>query len=216
MGSIKRFDIANSVKKFGIKYFFETGTWRGDGLAHAAKFNFEKLYSIEIMPEIAETARQRFKDDPRVEIFTGSSHILFPQLLKNIDGNTLFWLDAHYPGAEEGLKDYNEHGKQVERLPLEAEMEILKDQRKGFSDLIIIDDLRIYEDGPFESGNVPNNINVHNNRNLNFLNEFYDKTHRVIKFYANEGYIVIEPKKQIGQPSIISSFLNKKLRQKIY
>jgi hypothetical protein len=216
MGSIKRFNIDANIKKFDIKYFFETGTWRGDGLAYAARYNFEKLFSIEIMPEIAEEAKGRFKHDKRINIFTGSSHTIFPQLLSEIHGNTMFWLDAHYPGAEEGLKGYNEHNQQTERLPLEAEIEIIFEQRKEFSDLIIIDDLRIYEDGPFESGNIPNNINVQNGRNLDFISKAFGQTHSIERLFANEGYIIVAPRKIIGKPSIIPTLFNKIFRHKIY
>jgi hypothetical protein len=216
MGSIRRFDIASCIKKYQLPYFVETGTWRGDSLAYAAKFSFKKLYSIEIVPEIAEQARKRFQNDRRIKILTGSSHLLFPDILKEIDGNALFWLDAHFPGAEEGIKGYNDHNSSVERLPLEYEIEIIRNTRKNNNDLIIIDDLRIYEDGPFESGSIPDNINAQTGKNLDFIESVFGNTHNILRLYSNEGYVIIEPKKIYSQPTSLVKLFNKLIRRKIF
>ena len=73
MGQVSFFNLESLIKTFNAKVFIETGTYLGDSLAHAATFSFNKLISIEIDPVLVEKARERFKNDPRIEIVQGSS-----------------------------------------------------------------------------------------------------------------------------------------------
>lgn len=195
MGRIKRFNLSRLMQQHQASFFFETGTWRGDGLAYAAKHPFKKLYSSEIIESIAQTAQKRFSTDNRVEIITDSSIDALRKTLASINGNCIFWLDAHFPGAEEGLKSYNEVDEESIKLPLQTELEIISARKAKYQDVILIDDLRIYEEGNYDSGNLPDSVIPPKVRNTDFAYELFDDTHTVLKFYKDEGYLVLLPKK---------------------
>ena len=218
MGQLRFFNIKRIISEFNIDCFFETGTWKGDGLAYAGKYPFKKLFSSEIIPELAQKAADRFKDDKRVTIINNNSLDALQDKINEISGNCLFWLDAHFPGAEEGVSDYNATSSEQLKYPLEAELKEIFSRRKGFSDFILIDDLRIYEDGNYESGNMPAHILPPINRNINFVIELAKDTHDIVRSYRHEGYLLLTPKnKQPLNPlkQMIASFLVK-TRKKIY
>jgi hypothetical protein len=109
-------------------------------------------------------------------------------------GNCLFWLDAHFPGADAGMARYDAAMDEDIRLPLEKELTIIHECRKNCNDLLIIDDMRVYEDGPYENGNSPVDTLPRNDRNLDFINRLFGRTHISMKTYRNEGYILLFPK----------------------
>jgi len=193
MGSLKRFNLDRIIGKYNLSYLFETGTWKGDSIAYAQKSPFQKIYSSEIIPEIADKARNRFNNKPNIEIITSNSIDALKTNADKIDGNCLFWLDAHFPGAEEGLSGYNDTQQDDIKLPLEKEIEIIASREKKYQDVIIIDDLRIYEDGPFRHGNMPEHIHRPRNRDLAFISQALASTHIIQKSYWDEGYILLLP-----------------------
>lgn len=191
MGSIKRFHLSRIKEEYNCDYFFETGTWKGDGVAHAQKIGFKRIYSSEIIPEIADRAKKRFAHDKSIEILLGNSTEVLRNTLGSIPGNCIFWLDAHFPGAEEGLEQYNAFEDESVKLPLEEEILAIKAIRPGFRDVILIDDLRIYETGPFDSGNLPDGILPPKVRTTEFINKIFSSTHTIVKSYRDEGYIMV-------------------------
>ena len=196
MGSIKRFNLDRIRKEYNCEYFFETGTWKGDGVAYASGFPFKKIYSSEIIPEIAERARKRFAGNSKVEILEGNSTDVFKVKLPEIKGNCIFWLDAHFPGAEEGINQYNAFEDEQIKLPLEEEINQIRSLRKEFNDVILIDDLRIYQDGPFDSGNLPDGILPPKRRTTQFADEAFGQTHKILKSFKDEGYLLIFDKQK--------------------
>lgn len=194
MGTIKRLGLARIIKEFGVDFFFETGTWKGDSVAYALRFPFKRIYSSEIVDSIAARARERFRRYDNVEIVAMNSQDALRATMPRLDGNCLFWLDAHFPGAEEGIHGYNEGSNEDVRLPLAVELDLILRSRSSYSDVIFIDDLRIYENGPFGHGNLPPDILPPRVRNTQFLDTFLP-THTVAKFFQDEGYILLLPKR---------------------
>lgn len=207
MGSINRFDLNKLIKEYDIQYFFETGTWKGDGLAYASRLPFKKLFSCEIMEEIYHKAKSRFKNQNNVQVKLGTSEEALISLNNEITGNCLFWLDAHYPGAEEGLHSYNEIEDETIRLPLHKELLLIKELRPDYKDIILVDDLRIYEEGPYKNGNMPDNIIPPSIRNIDFAYALFAATHEIVKLYNDHGYLVIIPKDTHSNKK--EAFLNK-------
>ena len=195
MGRIKRFNLGKLSNLINAEFFFETGTWKGDGLAFAAKYPFKNLLSSEIIPSIAEKATARFKEDKRIRIINDSSIDSLKNNISKITGNCIFWLDAHFPGAEEGLSDYNETSNEDLKLPLQKELEIIASRKNRYNDIILIDDLRIYETGDFESGNLPENVLPPQVRGIDFATRLFGDSHEIIKSYRDEGYLLMIPKK---------------------
>ena len=57
MGSLKFFDLNDIVEKYQTSIFVETGLGWGHGVQFARTFNFEKLYSIELVKEVIDQYR---------------------------------------------------------------------------------------------------------------------------------------------------------------
>ena len=84
-------------EKFGLKTLVETGTYYGEMVA-AMKDHFDRIYSIEFVPGLAERARRKFARDKHIRIFCGDSRVVMPEVLALLTGPALFWLDAGYYG----------------------------------------------------------------------------------------------------------------------
>ena len=200
MGTIARFDLISLSAAYGLLHFVETGTGRGDGLAYAAasEARFRSLRSSEIEPVLADTARRRLGVDPRVWIEMMPSTAFLWEVCCAIprDEPILFWLDAHFPGADFGLRPAAETADAAVRLPLQAELEAIAISRPEGVDVVIADDLRIYADGPFAHGNLPANLRhlCPAQRGIGFVHALMDATHVVQELYEHEGYILMLPK----------------------
>ena len=194
MGSIRRFNLSKIIAEYDTLGFFETGTFWGDGVDYALGSPFRQLLSVEVVPEIAEKARARFAGIPQVEIIEDSSEKGLADRAASINYNCVFWLDAHYPGADAGMNAYDKDMDEAMRLPLAREIETIYRLRKAYQDVIIIDDLRIYEDGPFANGNVPADALPGKDRNINFVFKHFRWSHVIIRSYLDEGYILLFPR----------------------
>ena len=81
--------------RYGLKTLVETGTYYGEMVA-GVKNDFDRIVSIEFDTRLAESARRRFRNHPKVEVLQGSSEIMLQQVLVRLEQPTLFWLDAGY------------------------------------------------------------------------------------------------------------------------
>ena len=99
MGTIRRFNLVRLIKEYKATNFFETGTFRGDGVDYALNFPFLQITSVEIIPEIANEAKERFSNNNNVKIITADSVSALKNELPAIKTNCVFWLDAHFPGG---------------------------------------------------------------------------------------------------------------------
>jgi len=106
------------------KIFFETGTHQGDSVRDAIRLGYEKIISVEILPELQSVNQEYFKDYPQVHLYTGDSNQLITEMLTLVDSPALFWLDGHF-----------EHG-----MPVWAELEAIKNHPIK-THTIIIDDI---------------------------------------------------------------------------
>lgn len=195
MGSLSRFDLSRIIKEYKTTNLFETGTFWGDGVACALQHSFNKIVSVEIIPEIATKAKSRFADNEKVEIIEADSITALEKQLPLLKGNTVFWLDAHFPGADAKLADYASGDDMPFRLPLIKEVAIISEYRKKYRDVLILDDLRIYEDGPYQNGLVPPSAMPRGERNIDFVYHYFEATHYIFKSFLDEGYLLLFPKK---------------------
>ena len=194
MGHIKHFDIKKLKSEFNLIHFFETGTFKGDGVRYIQQFDFERIYSCEIIDEYVKSSRNRFTKDSRVKILKGQSFEVINNNSSKLDANILFWLDAHFPGADGGLNEFDEEVDEDTKYPLKKELLHLSESRKDYQDIYIIDDLWIYDDSEFEHGFLPEYITPPEPRNFNFANDYFKDTHTVIKCYDHGGYLILIPK----------------------
>jgi hypothetical protein len=117
-------------ERFGLKTLVETGTYYGEMVA-AMKRRFERIYSIEFVPELAERAQNKFAGEPHIRIFCGDSRVVMPEVLALLSGPALFWLDAGY---------YGWVGKQGDQQRLSAELDMVLSH--PFSHIVLLDDAR--------------------------------------------------------------------------
>lgn len=205
MGDIKIFDINDIKTKFNLKTFFETGTLYGDTVDYY-KNTFEQLFTVEIDKDLATSAIQRFKSTSNINVYWGSSVQGLKDLLPTISTNILFWLDAHFPGADAHKVSYDAEKDQDTRLPLEKELHTILELRPENKDVIIIDDLWLYEDGPFEWGSFDNHMKSIGStvtreslgvKNSDFIYDLIKGRYEYKKDYHHQGYLIIYPKANI-------------------
>ena len=196
MGSLMRFKLDQFVEPNHLQTFIETGTARGDSLAYAAERpEFLHLLSCDIEPLLAAGACCRFSEDPRVIISRCDSG-LFMQMVARLDlPPALIWLDAHYPGADCGIRGYDGNDiPETVRLPLGRELEQIRKHRHG-RDVILIDDLRIYEIGEWEDGPLPEGTpGTPTEHGANWMRELFAETHRAYTITRDQGYLLLLPK----------------------
>ncbi|MEO8649946.1 MAG: hypothetical protein ABI539_12335 [Acidobacteriota bacterium] len=194
MGNLARFDLARYASVYDLGALVETGTFRGHGVRAALAAGFEQIISIEIVEQYFDENTERFKDFPNVEILEGHSADVLDQVAEGIEGNVLFWLDAHFPGADGGVAGFNAVADESVRCPLEKELEAIRLHRPDRNDVFLIDDLRLYEPGNYEEGNLPEEIRPPNERGIGFASELFGETHHLVRLLYDQGYLLILPK----------------------
>lgn len=94
---LKQRTLKGYAARFGIKVLVETGTYYGE-MVEAVKGDFERIYTVEMNPELVAQARARFARYPHIQVLQGKSEQVIPELLKSLSAPSLFWLDAGYFG----------------------------------------------------------------------------------------------------------------------
>lgn len=199
MGTLRQWNLAPIMEAFGCRYLFETGTSSGDGVHYACFFRFDEIWSVEIIDALAQQARQRFAGDNRVHILNEASETALVRILPAVPPSRpiLFWLDAHFPGADNGLAGYGDEPDVDRRLPLQRELDVIAALRPTSRDVVIIDDLRIYEDGDWEQGPLPECASTlpPERRNIDFIERSrWAVTHNIERSTRHTGYLMLTPK----------------------
>jgi hypothetical protein len=196
MGELQLFDILDIKNKFNLDIFIETGTGNGHSLRHVINTtNFENYYSIEIYKPIFDIVKEEFKNNKSVLLINDTSINGLKTILNNIpsDKNILFWLDAHFPGADFGPQQYSSEQNKLLRIPLEEELSFIKEIRQNSKDFFIIDDLRIYEDNNYEVGNWKDR-QLYGGDGIDFIYDKFNNTHQITKLLNHQGYIILTPR----------------------
>jgi len=126
-------------------------------------------------------------------------------------GPTLFFLDAHFPGAdfhkctyEESIRFYKQ-----DAFPLENEVKLILANRDVSRDVFIIDDYILYDgEGNYETikqgvvwkyGWLQEELNL--KTNSQFLYNSFKDTHELQKDLRSQGYLIATPKKKSSDES---------------
>ena len=96
---VKQEVVARVAREKAIETLVETGTYLGN-MIFAQRKNFKKIYSVELSPVFFEKAEKRFKSYKHIRILFGDSTDVLPEIIKDLQKSTLFWLDGHYSGGE--------------------------------------------------------------------------------------------------------------------
>lgn len=188
-------NVLELINTYNLCRFVETGTGVGESLAKALRYPFRSLWSSEIEPTVLDRARDRCVDD-RITLFLGPSSTMMDKL-GDLPSHEpiLFWLDAHFPGADYQIRPYEDVEDEALRLPLRDELALIKHHRPLNQDVILIDDARIWLDGDYDNGNIdpelagcrPSQLGI------DFIQAMFDTTHRIEVLTRDEGYILLTP-----------------------
>ena len=185
--------IKNVLDYYDIKNFVETGTGQAEVVRSVYEANEDlNIHTIEVVEEIFEQNKIKFSYLKDVSWHLGTSFKILPEILPTFEGNTLFWMDAHFPGADFGLSSYGDEKDMDKRLPLKRELESIVQSRDVKNDVFVIDDLRIYEDGPFEGGNWDERTK-YGGDGIGFIEDIFDKTHYIGRSYNAQGSVILFP-----------------------
>lgn len=185
--------IKNVLDFYDIKNFVETGTGQAEVVQTVVEADENlNIHTIEVIPEIYDKNKINFSYLKDVNWHLGTSFDILPEILPDLKGTTLFWMDAHFPGADFGLSSYGDEKDDDKRLPLKKELETIVENRDVTNDVFVIDDLRIYEDGPFGDGNWEDR-EKYGGDGIEFIEELFDETHYVVKSYNAQGSVLLFP-----------------------
>ena len=132
---LKQHTVREYARRFGLRTLVETGTYMGEMVA-AMSADFDQIHSIELGADLFEKARQRFTGMKHVHLHHGDSATTLPEVLRQLDGPTLFWLDGHYSAGitAKGSKD----------TPIVEELEAIY-RHDPQRHVILIDDARLFD-----------------------------------------------------------------------
>jgi hypothetical protein len=130
---IKQYVITSLQQEYGYDVLIETGTFLGD-MVEAQRSNFKKIFSIELQHDLAEKAKERFKDVSHIKILEGDSGRLLKAILMDVKEPAIFWLDAHYSG---GLT-----ARGNSECPIYQEIDAIFTTKENH--LLLIDDARLF------------------------------------------------------------------------
>lgn len=128
-------------KKFPNRYFVETGSYEGDGIAQALSAGFAEVHSIELSDTLYRQCQERFAAEPKVHLWHGDSGVVLKEAIAKIDGPITFWLDGHF--------SYGKTAKGKTNTPLLHELEIIKNHPVK-NHTILIDDVRLFGSESFD------------------------------------------------------------------
>ena len=185
--------IKNVLDYYDIENFVETGTGQAEVVRSVYEANEDlNIHTIEVVEEIFDQNKIKFSYLKDVSWHLGTSFKILPVILPTFDGNTLFWMDAHFPGADFGLSSYGDEKDMDKRLPLQKELESIVQSRDVKNDVFVIDDLRIYEDGPFETGNWDERTK-YGGDGIGFIEDIFEDTHYIGRSYNAQGSVILFP-----------------------
>lgn len=132
---VKRYWLARLARRYRCDTLIETGTYRGDMVAAMLPF-FRRIVTVELDPELAAGAAERFGNHPQVAVIEGDAGGALADLLPDLDQRCAFWLDGHYSGPGTALGS--------RPTPILAELDAIASHRRR-DHVILIDDARCFD-----------------------------------------------------------------------
>ena len=213
MGLLREHKLTDYINKYNLKYYFETGTGKAECLEYALRYPFEEYWTVDIDEDLIEESFNKFKNmSKNINLLIGKSIDILDEYIPQIpkESPTLFYLDAHFPGADFQKCTYEESIREHKQdaFPLEQEVDVILEKRDISKDVFIIDDLVLYEEGDFEClkvgcvweyGWLQEELDL--KTDSKFLYEKFEKTHDFKKDLRSQGYLIITPKQNESSDS---------------
>ncbi len=133
---VKEYFLKKILLKTGIRTLVETGTYLGDMII-AMRPHCQEIKSIELNGPLFEQAVEKFKNDPSITIFQGDSGEIMGDVIKDIKGSAVFWLDGHYSAGvtSKGSLD----------TPILREIDHVAAHPNASEHVLLIDDARCFD-----------------------------------------------------------------------
>jgi hypothetical protein len=205
MGDLSKFNLTDYIIKYRTYTYFETGTGIGDTLVQATSYPFDKFYTVDIDDEILGRAKSRIGNEDKIVYINAKSTDALEKYVPLIpkDEAVMWFLDAHFPGADYGKISYQDSLRQYmwDAFPLEGEINIIKSLRDTSKDVFIIDDFVLYEEGDYDTikegviwkfGYLQDELGL--KTNSDFLYSAFNDTHNFSKSLGQQGHLTITPK----------------------
>jgi len=190
VGALDHFDVRALRREYGLTQFVETGTGFGVSAFHATQAGFAHVYTVECDQPTAAAARRKLAGTNAVVLEGYSVDVLKDLRHTMAPVPTLWWLDAHFPGsAISGRITVGDSGPEI--MPLEREVRLLGKLPGIARDVILIDDLRLYERHAFAHGDMGPAWQL---RGIGFIEEAFGATHTIARDLADEGYLICIPR----------------------
>lgn len=213
MGLLREHKLTDYINKYNLKYYFETGTGKAECLEYALRYPFEEYWTVDIDEDLIEESFNKFRNmSKNINLLIGKSTEIIDEYVPQIpkESPTLFYLDAHFPGADFQKCTYEESIREHKKdaFPLEEEVDVILEKRDVSKDVFIIDDLVLYEEGDFEClkvgcvweyGWLQEELDL--KTDSKFLYEKFEKTHDFKKDLRSQGYLIITPKQNESSDS---------------
>ena len=213
MGLLREHKLTDYIDRYNLKYYFETGTGKAECLEYALRYPFEEYWTVDIDEDLIEESFKKFKNmSKNINLLIGKSTDILDEYVPQIpkESPTLFYLDAHFPGADFQKCTYEESIREHKKdaFPLEEEVDVILEKRDISKDVFIIDDLVLYEEGDFEClkvgcvweyGWLQEELDL--KTDSKFLYEKFEKTHDFKKDLRSQGYLIITPKQNESSDS---------------
>jgi hypothetical protein len=125
-------------RELGLKFFVETGTFRGDTLDSVREI-FQELHSVELSEELHRAAKQRFYGVENIHLHQGDSarslRTIREAVLSSGGKGLFYWLDAHWCVADHTSGE-------ISQCPLLEELQAV--QPLTTHDVVLVDDARLF------------------------------------------------------------------------
>ena len=177
---------AHLTKNYSLTQFVETGCYMGEGLSYAQQIGYSNLYSCDIDNSRVLDCQSRFPD---AVILHQESVGFLEQVLPQVHGATMFWLDAHYPA------DYGQVESAETKFPVIEEILRIKKYKANYQrDVIIIDDIRVLnsEDNPLINASIGEYYMIE--LSVQQLADLLSDTHRHYLARTDTGNLIFVPK----------------------
>ena len=109
------------LQEFQISNFVESGTGDGSSMDKVLLTEVvDNSYGVELDDELYANLEKKYKGLDYVHLYKGYTEDRFDEVLSKLDGSpTLWYLDAHFPGADYGDAGYGAEEDIDKRLPME-------------------------------------------------------------------------------------------------
>lgn len=201
MGAFTRFDPTEWIKKYNIVNYIETGFGNLTSFRHALNFSFEKFYGVDLDRDWYDQAQWLVSDNIILE--NDYSTEALKKWCNSLSGNTLYYLDSHFPFSDYRGLSYNESiSKYKEQsLPLLDELEIIISNNIISQSVFVLDDFFIYagddltewsRQNPFKYRELAKNFNI--DLSPKFIYDQLELTHNIEVDTRDQGYLIVTPK----------------------